>query len=150
MESSEQAPQSPQSKLSPTVSTTSATLIMNNLFKLGTSRADSSLVYEATFFPLAQLRAPHRIVWSKEFIMTKQAILNFCDADLTELTLPGHGNMTFPISWQFNCVPTELEWNKITPDSVFIVECKISPLIQGGRTANLIPLHRKFVVARAA
>lgn len=115
------------------------------LFKIGASRADSSLVYQAQFFPLVQLRAPHRLVWNRQTVMTKEELLSHCNSELTHITLEGKGNLVFPLSWQYNAVPTKIEWDKLSADTVLLVEAKISPLIPGGRTANLsFPARNHF------
>jgi len=105
----------------------------------------SMLAYEATFFPSTKLsKEKHRIAWFHSSMMDKNEIIQRCNEEYTEITLPVRGCATFPIYWAYNSVPTRMEWIKMSDNSLFVIEARVSGLIAGGRAALIIPVHLQF------
>ena len=51
----------------------------------------------------------------------------------------------FPLKWAYNSVPSEEEWNRLLPQSRFLVDARISGLIPTeGRSAVLVPIFRIY------
>jgi hypothetical protein len=72
--------------------------------------------------------------------MSKKEILERFSAEENRITFSGEGNMSFPVAWQWNEVPTKTEWDKMSLDSLFLVEARIGNLVSGGRIATIIPV----------
>ena len=111
--------------------------------------SESTLSYEATFFPLAKLQARHKIAWRKTLRLSKAQILGACSEDRTSILIPDPKKPAtakeWPLCWAFNNQPTETEWNRITPDSQFFLELRVAWLIpDGGTRAVIVPLQVRY------
>lgn len=110
---------------------------------------ESTLSYEATFFPLPMLKERHKIAWKKVLRISKAKLLGACSEDRTRILIPDTKNpgcaRDWPLCWAFNNQPTETEWNRITPDSQFFLELRVSGLIpDGGTRAVIVPLQVRY------
>ena len=110
---------------------------------------ESTLSYEATFFPFHYLKDRHKLAWVKTVKITKAKLLAACSEDLTRVLIPAKlstgGAKEWPLCWAFNCQPTETEWNRITPESTFLLELRVSGLIpDGGTRAVIVPLQVRY------
>jgi hypothetical protein len=113
--------------------------VQSGLFQspLSGSAKTSTLCYQATYYPPARIQLAHKLSWQKQFTMTKQDLLDRFDAETNRITV---GSMTFPIAWQYNEVPTKVEWDKLDDSSVFVVDCRVGSLIPNGRCATICPV----------
>jgi hypothetical protein len=102
------------------------------------------LCYQATFSSLVELKAAHSIAWSRQVAMTKRELIAHCNPEQTHITLDGRGNLTFPLNWMNNCIPTRIEWDKMKDNSTFLIDCKIGRFIDGGRVATICPVSLYF------
>lgn len=111
---------------------------------------ESTLSYEATFFPLPMLKERHKIVWKKVLRLSKAKLLGACSEDHTKILIPDSKNPArskeWPLCWAFNCQPTITEWNRLSPDSQFFLELRVSGLIpDGGERAVIVPSQLKYL-----
>jgi hypothetical protein len=110
---------------------------------------ESTLCYEATFFPYHLLRERHKIVWHRNLEMKKSELLDWVTEDCSRIYLPESRSKTnaqeWPLCWAFNAQPTETEWNRMTADSRFSIQLRVSGLIpDGGKRAVIVPLWLGF------
>lgn len=114
------------------------------------SLPETTLSYEATFFPFSLLKERHKLVWKRTLRITKAKLLGACSEDRTRILIPDFKNPAdskeWPLCWAFNNQPTETEWNRITPDSQFSLELRVSGLIpDGGTRAVIVPLQIRYL-----
>lgn len=111
---------------------------------------ETTLSYEATFFPLPMLKPRHKIAWRRVLRLSKANLLGACSEDRTRILIPDSKDSArskeWPLCWAFNNQPTETEWNRITPDSQFFLELRVSGLIpDGGERAVIVPLQIRYL-----
>lgn len=111
---------------------------------------ETTLSFEATFYPLPMLKERHKIAWRRVLKLTKAKLLGACSEDRTRILIPDPKNPArskeWPLCWAFNNQPTQTEWNRITPDSQFFLELRVSGLIpDGGERAVIVPLRLRYL-----
>lgn len=118
----------------------------SRLFHESDDLRNTTLSYEATFFPLSSLcNIKHKLAWRWSREVSKKDLLALLSEDQTHLVLPVKGLQVFPIKWAYNSVPSEEEWNRLLPSSRFLVDARISGLIPTeGRSAVLVPVFRIY------
>lgn len=92
----------------------------------------TQLAFKAKFFPIRfienqNLLYANIILGRRVFVLTKQHILDLVTDTMEEIFLPYpvsslSQTQPFKIHWEYNCIPTEKEWNKISDDYKFRVD----------------------------
>lgn len=109
------------------------------------SRKNTMLAYRVNYYPWHFAASSGLVHWRKEIVASKGAILRFCNEDLTHMGIVSTGREPdptdlFKIHWVYNNIPTQEEWDKITPHSTFILDYRVSPAADGnGRIVILQP-----------
>lgn len=106
------------------------------LFQPNVNRQHSQLAYKVRCFPYVTLTDAGKrlIVWKRRFKMHKARILEACNEDKTKIWITGK---EYHIVWAYNNVPTEVEWDKKSPEFIIDVEIRVSPAIPEGAVAIL-------------
>ncbi len=122
----------------------------SRLFHESDDLRNTTLSYEATFFPLSSLdNLKHKLAWRWSREVSKAQLLQLLSEDHTHLVLPVKGLQVFPIKWAYNSIPSEEEWNRLLPQSRFLIDARISGLIPTeGRSAVLVPIFRIYAQAQ--
>lgn len=94
------------------------------------------LAYRVKHWPMSELSqaARDKIVSNRTIYLSKHDILRRCDHTLETMRWITHD---YTISWAWNNIPTELEWDKKSDSYLIRVELRWSPLIKGGNVALL-------------
>lgn len=125
----------------------------NNLFRPSSiDRNDNMLTYTVNFFPFHRFGHEWRFIhFQQSCVMTKKGLLNNLSDDLCFVFLPRDtSSRPFKLHWAYNNIPTEIEWNKMSEDSTFFLEYRISPMCSGGGRVCVIEVDRAiFVPAHA-
>lgn len=120
---------------------------MIGLFKSVDDRQETRLAYQASYFPIERIRRKvHKIVWDRFYCLRPEEFELLCNAELTLVQLPKTDKLPqeFAIHWEYNCIPTEEEWNRIVRNGTMIsINYRISPLIKDcdGRVALMRTMH---------
>lgn len=92
-------------------------------------RTQTQLAYAAQYFPHKELSEASKnlIVWSKLIMLRKHQIDMLVSEDLTTLVYATKPSVVTPfkIHWQYNAIPTEIEWTRKTPGFIVSVELRI-------------------------
>ena len=99
----------------------------------------STFAHEIACYPAKELTPSHlRLIrWRKTQKLSKQVLLMRLSEDLTQYYFTDDPN-PFQLRWIHDKVPTEFEWNSLTPEQEVFVDLRISPAIpNGGRIALL-------------
>ena len=100
--------------------------------------------FEAEYFPLLHLSLQeHKLVWTKQFQLTKKELDDHITADLQHIFIPTAKFPTelFKLHWAYSDVPSLRHWQALPEEALFQIDARISPLIpNSGRSAVMIPL----------
>lgn len=110
-------------------------------------RAQTQLAYEANYYPDWDVTAEHKIVWSKTIRVTKKELVALCTSkEMVRIRPELTATTEFAIHWQYNNVPTATEWAGFKDNQMFLIEFRISPLIEScaGRAAVVSKLKGQF------
>jgi hypothetical protein len=114
------------------------------------NRQATQLAYRVHYWPYAELSAPARslLLHRKHIYLTKQQVLESCNADLNTLH---SGGRDWAICWAYNNMPTRLEWDRSDSRRIISVEFRCSPAIPEYAVAILsweLPSERLAAAAR--
>lgn len=92
------------------------------------NRAETQLAYKLKYFPRFQLSAAaQRLIYKDESLcLTRATVLEHLNKELTHLLYCGK---EYKIVWAHNNIPTEQEWEKLSPAQYVAVELRKSPAI---------------------
>lgn len=91
-------------------------------------RTKTQLAYMAQYYPWRELNkaAEGLIVWRRRLMMRKRDLLAAMNPDLDTFYLTStHKATPFKIVWEYNNIPTELEWGRKTPEFILKVDLRI-------------------------
>jgi hypothetical protein len=122
-----------------TISALSPNTLFNPRETFAESRTNSSLAFEAAFYPRDSIGAQHRVVYHYDFAVKKAELLTMLNEDMNILEVPMPGKLCpyFPIAWEYNNMPSAREWENLSYRAVISVTLRISPIIADRITSNL-------------
>jgi hypothetical protein len=118
------------------------------LFNNVNDRQRTRLAYMVKYYPYHELNSGGKdlIVWESHSILSKEQFVNNCNEELTKLAMRYHApskhldhlstaakkTMSVPeytIVWEYNNVPTKIEWDKLPPEQTIYCQFRRSPAI---------------------
>lgn len=102
------------------------------LFRAERNANNTQLAYKAKFYPVSgeknrDIEDSGILIWRRVFVLTKAKLLTLMNDDLTQVFLPVDVSQfpschSFKLHWEYNCIPTEIEWDRYSDDYKFRLE----------------------------